>query len=143
MTEGPFPIRKGSTPAPADRWRDIAYLCFLGLGAAVLLTLAIGLLGAPGWLPQPVMAGLLVFILLPLTGAGLLAGIVGMVLAVIVRSDPRLYALSIAALALFVFRVRQEALGVNPAWTAVYPVGAVLLSLRWWLEKRAGRATIK
>jgi len=112
--------------------RDAAYLCFLGLAAVVAIILSLYAIGP--LLPQSLGAAILVFVLLPVSGAGLLAASAGLVLSVLVRSDPRLYALGIAALALLVFWVRRDALEMAPAFAALYIPGALLFSLRWLAE---------
>lgn len=124
------------TPA---RRRDLAYACFLGIAAAVPLFVAADGLSRAGLLPRPAAAAFLVFVLTPLTGAGLLAGVAGMALTLWVRTDPRLYALSIVTATLFVFWVRHGALGVDPRLSLLHTVGALLFSVHWLAEKRHAR----
>lgn len=119
-----------------ERLRDIAYGCFVAVGGCVLIFLAADLAGDAGFLPQPVQAFLLVFVMLPLTGFGLMFGLTGIVLTGFVRSDLRLYALSIITVALFVFWVRHTALGVSPRLAVLYLPLAFPLLLRWAIEKR-------
>lgn len=123
-----------------ERLRDIAYWCFVAIGGCVLIFLAADLAGNAGFLPQPVQAFLLVFVMLPLTGFGLLFGLAGIVLTGMVWRDFRLYALSIITIALFVFWVRHTTLGVNPRLVVLYLPLSFLLLLRWAIEKRARSA---
>lgn len=115
--------------------RDAAYLCFLGVGAVVALFVLVSFGG--GEMPQALGRFLLTFVLAPLTALGLLAGLVGMALTLWVRTDPRLWALSVATAALFVFWVRHETLGVSPRLSILHSVGAVLFSVHWLAEKRS------
>jgi hypothetical protein len=119
-----------------DRLRNIAYLCFLGLAASVPCIYLGELVGRHADLPQPVAAGLLVFVLLPLTFCGALAGLVGSILTVIVRRDARLYALSFLSFGLLVFWLRKDSHGADATWVLAYPVGVALFSLRWLWERR-------
>lgn len=119
-------------------FRDAAYLCFLGVGAAVAV-LVLASFGGP-WMPEALGRFLVMFVLAPLTAVGLLAGLVGMAFTAWVRTDPRLWALSVATAALFVFWVRHDALGVSPRLAVLHTVGAVLFSIHWMAEKRAARA---
>ncbi|MBI5136935.1 MAG: hypothetical protein HZA24_06300 [Nitrospirae bacterium] len=119
-----------------ERRRDIAYLCFLALGGCVLAVFLGDALGRSGWLPRPLAAGLLVFVLMPLTFAGVAAALAGVVLAVWVGSDARLYALALLAMGLVVFWMRLDQHGAAPAWVLAYPAGAALFSLRWLLTRR-------
>jgi len=117
--------------------RDAAYLCFLGVGAAVAVLVLADVAG--GGLPYKLGQAIVIFVLAPLTATGLLAGLIGIAATVWVRRDPRLWALSVATAALFVFWVRHGALGVSPRFSLLQPAGAVLFSLRWLAEKRAAR----
>lgn len=118
---------------PAPSARDAAYLCFLGVGGAVAVLVLAHVAGR--LLPEALGRFLVVFLLAPLTALGFLAGLVGLGLTVWVRRDVRLWALSAATAALFVFWVRHGALGVNPRYAILHTAGAVLLSLRW-IEER-------
>jgi hypothetical protein len=119
--------------------RDGAYLCFLGIGAVVVVLLGVRGRAAAGLLPRALVAALYVVLLLPLTAVGMLAGLAGTGLAVWVRRDPRLYMLAVVTATLFVFWVRQPALGVGPAWALLHPAGVLLFSLHWLVEKRGAR----
>jgi O-antigen/teichoic acid export membrane protein len=119
--------------------RDAAYLCYLGVGAAVAVLVLAHVAGH--LLPEVLGHAAVVLILAPLTVLGFLAGLAGLGLTVWVRFDPRLWALAVATAALFVFWVRHGALGVSPRFSLLHTAGAVLLSLRWIEEKvRARRA---
>ncbi len=128
------PIRSELSPLKDPRFRTFAYYCFLGLAAMVVAYIACEVLGF--WLPRPMAAGLLIFIMRPLTGAGLLAGLAGLGLTLYIKNDPRLYTLCVITATLYVFWVRHEALGVSPRWALIYPVGVLLFSLHWILERR-------
>lgn len=117
--------------------RDLAYGCFLGVGGAVAVLVLADVAG--GVLPAAFGQALVVFVLAPLTAAGFLAGVAGIGLTLWVRTDPRLYALSVATAALFVLWVRHGTLGVSPRLTLLHTGGAVLFSLRWIEEKVRGR----
>jgi len=117
--------------------RDAAYLCFLAVGAAVAVLVLADVAGSR--LPDALGRTVVIFLLAPLTALGLLVGLVGMALTVWVRRDPRLWALSVATAALFVFWVRHGTLGVSPRFSLVHTAGAVLFSLRWLEEKRLAR----
>lgn len=119
--------------------RDGAYLCFLGVAAAVPLFVATDTLADAGLLPRPAGAALFVFLLLPLNVAGLVAGVLGMALTLRVRTDPRLYMLSVITVTLFVFWVRHGTLGVSPRLSLLHTAGTLLFSLHWLAEKRRGR----
>jgi hypothetical protein len=121
------------------RGRDLAYACFLGIGAAVPLFVLVDGLSRAGLLPRPVAAAFVVFLLTPLVGGALLAGAVGMALTLWVRVDPRLYLLSAVTATLFVFWARHGALGADPRLSLLHTVGVLLFSLRWLAEKRRAR----
>jgi len=118
-------------------FRDAAYICFLGVGAAVAVLVLVSFGG--GEMPEALGRFLLTFVLAPLTALGLLAGLTGMALTLWVRTDPRLWALSIATAALFVLWVRHGTLGVSPRLSILHSAGAVLFSIHWLAEKRAAR----
>jgi hypothetical protein len=117
--------------------RDTAYVCFLAVGGAVAVLVLASVVGH--LLPEALGRAALLLVLAPLTIMGLVAGLLAMFLTLWVRVDLRLWALSVATLALFVFWVRHGALGVNPRFSLVHPVGALLFSARWLAEKRARR----
>lgn len=117
--------------------RDVAYLCFLGVGAAVAVLVLADVAG--NRLPDALGRAVVIFVLAPLTALGLLAGLVGMGLTAWVRYELRLWALSVATATLFVFWVRHGALGVSPRLSLLHTAGALLFSLRWLAEKRAAR----
>jgi hypothetical protein len=121
--------------------RDGAYLCFLGVAAAVPVFVATHALAETGLLPRAAWAAILVFVLLPLNGIGLVAGLVGMALTLKARTDPRLYMLSAITATLFVFWVRHQSLGVSPRWSLLHTLGVLLFSAHWLAEKhRESRA---
>jgi hypothetical protein len=117
--------------------RDVAYLCFLGVGAAVAVMVVADVAGSS--LPDALGRAVVIFLLAPLTGLGLLAGLVGMGLTVWTRRDLRLWALTVATAALFVFWVRHGALGVSPRLSLLHTAGALLFSMRWLAERRLAR----
>jgi O-antigen/teichoic acid export membrane protein len=117
--------------------RDAAYLCFLGVGAAVAVLVLADVAGHH--LPGTVGEAVVVLVLAPLTVTAYLAGLAGMGLTVWERYDLRLWALSVVTATLFVFWVRHGALGVSPRLSILHTAGAVLFSARWIAEKRAGR----
>ena len=121
-----------------ERLRDFAYRCFLGGAGCTALVYLGDLLGRSGVLPQSLAAGLLVFVLLPLTLCGAVAGLAGMGLTLWIRRDPRLYALSVLTMGVIMFWLRMEQHGADPAWALAYPVGVALFSTHWWLERRGG-----
>jgi hypothetical protein len=123
--------------------RDGAYLCFLGVAAAVPLFVATDALEAAGLLPPKAGEMLVLFLLLPLNVAGLLAGVLGMVLTLRARTDPRLYMLSVVTITLFVFWVRHGTLGVSPRLSLLHTVGVLLFSLHWLAEKRQARRQVR
>ncbi|MFQ5507887.1 MAG: hypothetical protein ACE5FN_00970 [Leptospirillia bacterium] len=123
----------------ADRKRSLAYKSFLALALAVLLYTVLDSVGRTGLLPQPVAAGLLVFVLMPTLGLGAMAGVAGTLLTLLVGRDPRLYALTVAAWALMVFWGRHDSMGASPYLMLLYPVGALLFSLRWLAENRTAK----
>ncbi len=124
-----------SGPDPLLVKRNWAYRCFLGVAAALLIQMGCDALGRAGWLPDPVAAGMIVFLLLPLTGITWVAALAGMVLTLRVRRDLRLYILSLLTLGLAVYFVRMHSLHYNQPQLLVYPVAVGLFSLRWWLER--------
>ncbi len=122
-----------------ERLRNIAYRCFLGVAGCVTLVYFGDLLGRGGWLPQPVAAGLLVFVLMPLIFIAIIAALVAMGLTLWVRLDPRLYAISILTLGLMMFWLRLELHQANPAWALTYPLGVALFSTHWLVVERGGK----
>ncbi|MDH5525998.1 MAG: hypothetical protein OEY97_01660 [Nitrospirota bacterium] len=113
--------------------RNAAYFCFLGLAASLSVFLLLDVIGP--WLNRPLAAAVMVFLMTPLVPIGLSAGCAGIVLAVLVRRDPRLYMLSLATVTLIVFWARQSHLEVSIAWAWLYVPGALLFSLRWWVTR--------
>lgn len=122
-----------------ERLRNSAYFCFLAVAGCVLLVYLGDLIGRSGWLPQPVAAGLLVFILMPLVFIAAIAALVGMGLTLWIRMDPRLYAISILTLGLMMFWLRLEIHQASPAWALTYPLGVALFSIHWLLTGRVGK----
>lgn len=121
--------------------RDAAYLCFLGVGAAVAVLVLADVAGHR--LSDTLGEAVVVLVLAPLTVTAYLAGLLGMGLTVWERYDLRLWALSVATATLFVFWVRHGALGVSPRLSILHTAGAVLFSARWIAEKRAQKRAEK
>jgi len=123
-----------------DGLQNKAYRCYLTTAACVTLFVLGDALGRTGILPQPLAAGLLVFLLWPIMGLSLLSGMGGIGLTLAIRRDPRLWALALLTIGVGVFWVRRQALGdIHPLYMLIYSAGALLFSTHWLLKQRGAR----
>jgi hypothetical protein len=128
-------------PIALLRRRDIAYACFLLIGATALL----GSLGSllPEALVEPAYLGF--FVLIPLTFASAIALVAGAVLALVVgRKDPILITLLAltAAVIVFAIAVFSDSMSVSiegpvtDVLIALYGMATLSICIRWFAVVR-------